>query len=172
MCGSVGIPAPHGHSGLTHITNPVGGAHTRTANGLQIRSTHLRPGSSTQLKAWPSLHSLKQLSQYQRILMEHKQPSESQRVRKTLKAGHAKKKIHIHNMGWRVSDLSSMMKITRSRGKCWDVTCLLYATVFLPLLLNFTFNFRLLHCLTNSLAWSLFLSLSLNLFTTNACEQR
>lgn len=39
--GSAGIPAPHGHSDLTHFFNPVGDAHTLIANGLQTRSTHL-----------------------------------------------------------------------------------------------------------------------------------
>lgn len=83
------------HTDFAYFNNPVGDAHTRLANGLQARSTRLQLGGSTLLKAWPSLPSFKQLSQYQRVLKEHKQPFESQRFRKrgkqTLKAGHAKK---------------------------------------------------------------------------------
>lgn len=79
--GSAGNLAPHRYSDLTHFSNPVGDDHTLIANGLQTRSTHFQLGGSTQLIDWPSPHSHKQLSQYQRILMEHKQPSESQRIR-------------------------------------------------------------------------------------------
>lgn len=130
--------SPRVHSNLTYFTNPVGDAHTWLSNGMQALSTHLRLGGSTQLKVWTYLPFLKQLSQYQSILKEHKQSSESLRIRErekqTLKAGHAEKKIHMHNKGGRVADLSAMMKITRPYGKCWDVTCLLCATGFLPLL--------------------------------------
>lgn len=124
------------------------------------REAQLSPKTGLLYTPLSSCHST------QRILMEHKQPSESQRIRErrkqTLKAGHTKK-IHIHNMEGRVADLSAMMKITRPCGKCWDVTCLLYVTVFFPLLIYRLDSF--------SVSLSCLISLSISL-TTIACVQR
>lgn len=74
------------------------------------------------------------------------------------------KKIHIHNKGGRVADLSAMMKITRPCGKCWDVPCLLYATGFLSPLVNFAWN----PLLSVSLSCLIFLSISHSLFLSES----
>lgn len=94
---------------------------------------------------------------------------ESERVENRLLRQDTLKKIHIHNMGGIVADLSAMMKITRPCGKCWDVTCLLYFTEFLHLLVYFVWTPFLLVSLSSP-AWSFFsISLSLWIFSPPHC---
>lgn len=72
-------------------------------------------------------------------------------------------------MGGRVADLSAMMKITRPCGKCWDVTPL--CNCVSPFSGRFHLDFFTV-CLTLLLDLSFYLLLSLNLFTSIACERR